>query len=291
MAEMLDRAAQALDAIAREIRASQARVSEEDGFAETSFVQREIAQRIRRFWEGVRMNPVIAVGEEYVDLRTAQGRWELVVLAVLMGARARHEVIAETFHALRERDLIRLEVLAGGEVRDGVHQVFQTQYRALCDRRSKADALVENARYLVHTWNGELNNVYAASLERDVDLVRELQRFIQIDRMALWICRTMKVCGIWPDVRDADCCYIDRSVRLPLERLPMKYEGLEEERARRALALIDQLFAGDVLPLHLQGSLLCAQDDVETCLSECPVASWCRFPKEAGGRAKQFDTP
>ena len=290
--ELVECALRALDAVARELRAQAGLIGEEGGpaweeggRAGATATQREIAQRLRRFWAGVSMSPVLEVGGIRVDLRTAQGRWELMVFAVLTGARVREEVAVKTFRALRQKGLLRFEVLATDEdARAGVHEVFQRHYRALADRPAKADALVENARRLVDEWQGDLNNLYLASL-KDGGLVRELQRFAQIDRMALWICRTLKVRGIWPAAPREDCLYVDRSVRLPLERLPLGYGGLEEERSRRALELIEELFEGDVLPLHLQGASLCAQDDVETCLGECPVAPWCRFPREARPKA------
>lgn len=305
MAEVLERAAQALESIAREVRAfsagrakdwsgegSEGRSGEREDHRLATPVQREIAHRVKRFWAGVRMSPVLNVGGESVNLSTAQGRWELVVLAILSGARIRDEVIAETFRTLRRRGLLRLEVLLRPEARQEVHNVFQRHYRALGDRRAKAEALVENARYLVERWNGDLSNLYLAARERGSGLVPELRKLAQIDRMALWICRSLKVRGIWPEVSNEECRYVDRSVRLPLERLPVGYgDENGEERARRALALVDALFEGDILPLHLQGESLCAQDDVVTCLGECPVAPWCRFPKEGGGGRSRRLTP
>lgn len=294
--ERVELALSALDAVARELRA-QAGLAGEDhgpgwncgGHAGPTPTQREIAQRLRRFWAGVSMSPVLDVGGTRVDLRTTQGRWELVVLAVLTGARVREEVAVRTFRALRQQGLLRFEVLSTDEdARAGVHEVFHRHYRALGDRRAKADALIENARRLVDEWQGDLNNLYLDSL-KDGGLASRLRQFAQIDRMALWVCRTLKVRGIWPAAPIEDCLYIDRPVRLPLERLPLGYGGLEEERARRALELIEELFEGDVFPLYLQGTSLCAQDDVETCLSECPVAPWCRFPKGARPRRGDVD--
>jgi len=286
--QLVECALRALDAAARELRAPAGFAGEDGGTgwedagpARATPIQREIAQRLKRFWAGVSMGPVLDVGGIRVDLRTAQGRWELMVLAVLTGARVREEVAVQTFRALRQRGLLRFEVLAADEdARAGVHEVFQRYYRALGDRRAKADALVENARRLVDEWQGDLNNLYLASL-KDGGLAQKLRRFAQIDRMAFWICRTLKARRVWLGAPREDCLYVDRSVRLPLERLPLGYGGLEEERLRRALEIVGELFDGDILPLHFQGASLCAQDDVQTCLIECPVAPWCRFPTEA----------
>ena len=102
-------------------------------------------------------------------------------------------------------------------------------------------------------------------------LIRSLQSFRHIKQLAFWVCRTLKAHGIWRDLSDRATAYHDRYTRLPLERLGLAAPG------------DDLLHAVGVMPLYLQGLNLCSQDDVKTCLAECPVAAWCPYPKGGAG--------
>lgn len=254
----------------------------------------EIVRRLKAFWQGTTLPPLLRVGDAEVDLTIPQGRWELLVLALLRAARVREEVVAATFVALRKARLLDLDRLADGSdsVRREVEGVFALHYKALGSKEAKIDALMANARRLRDVWGGDLHNVYEAAAD-DEELLAELRRFRHINRIALWICRTLRAHGVWPRVGARASAYQDRAVRTPVERLRLAavagaepFEpaihsgaGLAEEAER----IVRGLFDGDVLWLYLHGSTLCLQDDPNVCYAECPVSSWCSFPQ--GGSA------
>lgn len=238
-------------------------------------------RRLHSFWDGVSMAPVLSFGEARIDLSTAVGRWELLALAVLLGARVNDRIVEATFSALRGEGLLGLERLAGSDpdVRPVVREIFHTHYRALGNKEGKVDALIHNARLLVDVWHGDPHTIYLAVKDASsvpegaspVDegaLIRTLQSFKHIKQLAYWVCRTMKAHGVWRDLGEQATGYHDRYTRLPLERLGLAKEASGETPR------------GNIMPLYLQGINLCAQNDVKTCMAECPVALWCPYPHQ-----------
>gem|GEM_PF-2297430 len=250
--------------------------------------------RVQAFWDGVSMAPVMTFGECRVDLAAPSGRWELLVLAVLLGARVTNRVVERTFATLRNQGLLDLERLAcGGEgLRHALEEVFRTEYHALGNKAGKIEALIDNARRLVEVWDGDLHAIYlaarkrvqeepasreatatgqpgpVAAAEHGVDekmLIQSLQEFKHVKQLAFWVCRTLKAHGIWRDLGPWATGYHDRYTRLPLERLGIEHDSF------------DLRSQAGVMALYLQGYNLCSQDDVKVCLNECPVAAWCSF--------------
>ena len=89
----------------------------------------EPASRLRSFWEGVSMAQVMTFGELRIDLATAQGRWELLVLAVLLGARVTERVVERTFAKLRDVGLLdpRALTVSPESARDALRAVLQAE--------------------------------------------------------------------------------------------------------------------------------------------------------------------
>lgn len=243
--------------------------------------------RIQTFWHNVTLSPVMEVGSTTIDLATKEGKWELLVLALLKAARVTDEIVAVTFEQLKRKALLDVEGLLEGDVglRTEIEHVFSDNYRALCHRDAKISALFYNARLLHSAWDGDLQNLYETATNDD-ELVASLQRFRQINRIALWICRTLYVHGLWPQVGKKARCYVDRSVRLPLQRLGMADYDLQGNGFVNSVEEIDRMittyFGGDAVPLFLHGFSLCAEDDPAVCLAECPVSAWCAFPRACG---------
>lgn len=265
--------------------------------AEPAGREAEIAARLKSFWSGVRLSPIYTVGDDAIDLTTPQGRWELLALAVLRGARVQETVVERTFHELREAGLLKFARAAAGRSNDRrkTLAILERSYRALGKKESKADAIFENAARLAERWSGDLNRLYDSVRGDDQALVAELQSFRQIRQTAYWIARTMRVHGIWSDVGVEAIRHFDRSTRLPIDRLGLAPPPGDERTRRqpeRTAAIVDGLLDGDPLPLFLNGATLCSQDDPATCLCECPVAAWCSYPGRArrgagrGGKAR-----
>jgi hypothetical protein len=296
LAELLEEAALSLDDAARALRAIKSTFIEQQrdtlalGPLEASlevhrdqFRLMDLAATLAAFWRGVTLGPKLPVGPVTVDLSTPEGRWHLLLLAVLRGARVRDQVVEETFAALVQRDLARFDrfLRPDPQLKSQLLSIFSDSYRALGNREAKIDALFANAALLEREYGGDLNNVYLAAQGDGQALIRSLQRFKQIGRVAYWVCRTLKVHGVWSDVDPEATLYLDRTTDLPLRRLGL-IGGPEEERSGdAALRFVDQYMAGDVIPLYLQGLVLCQQDDPGVCLAECPFASQCPFPENS----------
>lgn len=294
LAEMLEQAASSLDHAAQKLRVIKTTLlggheaplsfpqAEQDPEKALRGDPGEIAEKLAAFWHGVTLGPKLSVGPVTVDLSTAEGRWHLLVLAVLRGARVRERVVEETFAALIQRDLIdfgRL-VRADHATKSRLLSVLSQTYRALGNREAKVEAFIANAAILQREYAGDLHNVYLAVQGEATPLIQSLQRFKQVGRVAYWICRTLKVHGIWPDVGAEATQFLDRSTDLPLQRLGIVDKDQEERSGRAALRFVVQHLRGDVTPLHLQGLVLCSQGEAAVCLSECPLASRCPFPQK-----------
>lgn len=241
-----------------------------------------IANRIRSFWADVTLSHKMQVGEEIVDLKTSEGKWELLILAVLIGARVRERVVEQTFGILKREGLLRREPLINGDVRtkERLIQLFRTHYKALGNRRAKVEALFWNARYLEKTWGGDLDQIYQKSGKDKSQLIQQLREFQQIGRVAYWICRTLHAHGIWDGVAVDSTWYFDRYPNLPLSRLGFLDHGNRRTKPNEIKGVLRQWFEGDVVSLYMHGLVLCSQDNPNACLAECPVSSWCKYPKE-----------
>lgn len=238
-----------------------------------------VATTLVAHWSGEDLGPTLTVGDHEIDLATPQGKWELLILAVLKGARVRDAVVQETFLALVERGLTDLELLASrsSAVRAAVAEVLRETYRALGRKEAKVEALMENAARVVEEYGGDLDRLYHRTGGDDAALIRELQRFKQVGAVAHWYCRTLKVHGVWPDVGGEATRFFDRYTDMPLVRLGLIGEDEAGPPARLGERFVDLYLDGDATPLYLQGLLLCSQNRPVVCLAECPLHSRCLY--------------
>lgn len=287
---VIDRAAETLEQLSRELRALSNRASSNGVSATESeewrahYDDREIIMRLRRFWDGVTLEPKLPVGAYEIDLSTRVGRWELLVLAVLRAARVREYVVTSTFAALKGEGVLQGDGLIADTPRnrEKALKVMKSFYKALAHKAAKVEALFDNYARLESMWAGDLNNVYAAAAGDASTIIGHLTEFKQIGKMAYWICRTLKAHGVWPEPGREATRYDDRPVYLPLRRLGLitDFDRMcNSQHMERILTELD----GDVLPLYFQGQTLCSQNNVDVCLAECPVASWCTFPRTDRG--------
>lgn len=239
-----------------------------------SMTDEEILGRLEAFWDGVSMAPVMTFVDVRIDLGTAQGRWELLVLAVLLGARVTRRSVADTFGALRDEGLLELSAIADPSeaALRRAESILESTYRALGHKSGKLAAIVHNAGTVRDQWNGDVHDLYVGLLGPDgIDedaLLRSLKSLKHIKRLAYWVCRTMKAHGLWRELGTEAVRYHDSQSRLPLERLALPTRPAEGH------------VPVNVLPYYLQGVHLCAENDPATCHAECPVAKWCSFPNE-----------
>src|SRR5690606_41804816 len=99
-----------------------------------------------------------------------------------------------------------------------------------------------------------------------------------------------KAHGIWTDVDAEATLYLDRTTDLPLRRLRLVGAPDEERSGGASLRFVDEYMAGDVIPLYLQGLVLCQQEDPGVCVAECPLASRCPFPRKANDVVRNVDS-
>lgn len=242
-----------------------------------------VAQSLVERWGRVTFAPVLTVGPVAVDLSTAHGKWQLLILAVLRGARVLESVVHETFAHLVEDGLDGLERLAAGEpgTRESLRRVFAAKYRALGRREAKVEALLENASLLMREYGGDLDRLYHRTGGESQSLIQELQRFKQIGLTAHWLCRVLKIHTVWPDVGAAATRYFDRYTDLPLERLGLVAPEESGRSARRAARFVDVYLEGETTPLYLHGLHLCSKSSVVVCAAGCPFSTWCPYVKKA----------
>lgn len=254
-----------------------------NGHATPDVREVSIAKKMQELWRGVSLGSEMPVGPVTVDLATAEGRWQLLILAVLRGARVRERVVEETFVALVARGLTDLRRLAlgGPSTKTQLLEVFAAHYRALGHREAKVEALMANAALLQNEYGGDLHSLYLASPGEPDALIKALQRFKQVEQVAYWICRTLKVHGIWPDLGPEATQYFDRYTDLPVERLGLRSSFDDERAGTAAMRFAARRLQGDPVPLYLHGLILCSQNEISICRSECPLAPECRHVQKA----------
>jgi endonuclease III len=229
-----------------------------------------------------------------IDLENRQGRWELLVLGVLLAARVSEEVAEAAFDALRQEGLLVWPEVMGGSADDQARlsEVLVREYRAVIDRERKAAAIKANAALLAEQWQGDLHAIYTALVEEPVaqgtsdvaaasqQLLRALRQFRQIDTRARWICRVCREAGIWPLLAEEVTVYYDRHVRLALQRLGLlKETGLWPAIRRDMEAQVSALFGFDTASLYKLGRFLCLPSDLRLCRSKCLAYPYCAYRK------------
>lgn len=221
-----------------------------------------------------------------IDLGTAQGRFELLVLAILYGARVREEVAEKAFLALRGAHLLSLEELSSPSFnrRQELLAVLETHYRALANKVQKVEAVAACATRLASCYGGDAARLYSPG-EPWEETVRRLSSFPHIRGRAFWICREMRRAGIWPEIDPAAGMVADRPVREALWRLG--FAGRETRAAREVPAAEYQRllwrYFRDPLPAFYQGSQLCAQRSSSICACTCKVSAYCVPYRNKGG--------
>lgn len=246
----------------------------------------QVAQQLRTAWRHGAGTSRFVAGPVSIDLATPQGRWELLVFAILAAARVQEHVVQCTWIALHEAGLLEPTRLANASRGDkmALKRILSQTYRALISKDAKADALMRGARHLLDQWGGDLNNIYHAHAGDDVALLEAIREFRQLHLGASWLCRVMQCHGQWPSVGPLATQHIDVHVRRVLLRLGMlEPASIWSEYRNACLHLIDTHFGGETAPLYLQGRELCQAEDVKVCQTRCSVYAWCVYRNPALG--------
>lgn len=228
-----------------------------------------------------------------IDLTNAQGRWELVVLALLLAARVSEAVAEYAFVLLREGGLLSFgRVLAQTPVdMIRMREILEAEYRALIDRSCKISAIYSNARLLEQSYRGDLQNAYLQHTHQgaacdgksaSLNLLRSLRQLHQINNRAAWICRTMAEAGLWVNLPPEATAYYDRHVRCALYRLGLIDDtSVSGAVSNNSEVAVRELFGGDTIPLYRMGRFLCLPADPDLCTAKCAVTRFCRYWAES----------
>lgn len=220
-----------------------------------------------------------------IDLGGEQGRFELAALAILCGAKVKESVAYDTFNALRERGLLRMDTVceASPEDREAMEGILKERYRALTHKGQKVAAVIEAARKIRADYQGDLARVRQGEDWRAT--LTALQAFPHIKSRAFWICRELRRHGVWPGLDHRACSAVDTSVKLALWRtgfVGREALFLRDIPASACLAAIDTYFDGNSLPAFYQGERLCRRNDGATCETACRVRKDCLSPCATG---------
>lgn len=253
----------------------------------------QAARALLDYWAGRPPSRVLSRYGENVDPSTATGRWQLLCLAILLGAPVPWARVEETFSALRRDGLLDLEDVAAatGSWQQAVDGVLERLYRGPVRRKLARERLTAGARVVRARWRGDPGAIHEEArgqIETIVALMRE--HLPGIDRIASWFVREMGRLGIWPRAHlHAAAFYPDPYLRKAAANLGM---AAADESPAALRAMVDALFDGDSTVLSSHGRELCASRSLGVCLSRCPVSRYCRAwttwrdtGQEAGGRS------
>ncbi|HEY8425591.1 MAG TPA: hypothetical protein VIK73_06215 [Limnochordales bacterium] len=254
------------------------------------------------YWAG---RPPLASLQRYgetVDAGCAQGRWELLALAVLLGAPVPRDAAEATFCQLRAQGLLdlRMAARASPEWAEAVEAVMTRCYKGRVDRGLQRRRLAAAAQVVQTRWEGDLDRVWDAADRDPGRTVAMLREAIGgIDRMAAWLVREMGRLGAWPGAhRHAAAFFADPFLREAAAKLgfvtPDEASGSRTRLERRLRDVVSRHFAGDSTVLSSHGRAFCHARNPAVCLSRCPVSRYCRAwnaghkqdtGEEAGGRS------
>ncbi len=220
-----------------------------------------------------------------IDLTSAQGRWELLALAVLLAARISEFIAEKTFLGLKNSGLLDLERLAAARPADGERMlaIMCAEYRAVVDRRRKTEALMANAGRVWTKHGGDLHNIYTGLFCREDpvyssgQILAELRAFRGLDIWARWFCRGMYEADIWPVLDVSVRAFVDAHVRRALLRLGFITPAAKwPELPKQVETLIRLQFAGDPTGLYKLGRYFC-QATGAACPAACPLEEFCAW--------------
>lgn len=215
---------------------------------------------------------------EHIDLSTAQGRWELLALAVLYGAPVKEDVAERAFLGLRSAGLLDLHVLApaGEGTMQAVLRCLKETYFARTSKEQKAQALRSNGQLLLQRWGGDLMQLYCEA-EADGDLViSHLTEFHHVRKRAPWIALMMCRGGLW-SLPTGHICFVESGVRTALAKLtitrkrPVREGELTDKECDY---VIQRYFQGDASGLAYLGRTSCKRESLADC-TPCRLRPLC----------------
>ncbi|MGI6081586.1 MAG: hypothetical protein ACOYEP_01760 [Limnochordia bacterium] len=238
-----------------------------------------LAERVCHLVEGLETPGFYKGLHIQIDLTNPQGRWELLVLAVLLAARVSESVAETAFEALQRHGLLDLERMRLMRSQDThqVGEILHGEYRGIVDRGKKAAALFANAQMLHDIYDGDLNRLYELG-RTSAEVVPMLQQFKQIHTRARWLCRSMHEAGLWTDLAKDEVVFLDSHVRRALSRLGLVDNNQAWPRLKQEMyKVITDLFDGDTTCLYRLGRYVCSVIEPETCNGQCPLRDICLY--------------
>jgi endonuclease III len=236
-----------------------------------------LAERVCGLVQGLETPGLFQGLQVQIDLTNSQGRWELLVLGVLLAARVSEAVAETTCEALRQNGLLDLGRMLQMREQDmhRLGEVLGAEYRGIVDRGKKGMALYENAQRLHDVYGGDLNRLYEQSYASR-EVVQALQEFRQIHTRARWVCRCMHEAGLWTSLSRSEMLYCDAHVRRALVRLGLvdgtKAWAVVKEEIQ---GVVDRVFDGDTTCLYRLGRYKCLSS--EACNPRCSLVDLCSY--------------
>ena len=259
----------------------------------------EVARLLQAYWLEQPAPPTLERYGEDVDVSTPQGRWELLALAVLLGAPVPRHRVEDTFCTLRRHGLLDLEEVAAAQAHwvQAVDEILAVLYRGPVRRSAQRERLVRAARRLLDRFGGDLQGLWDGA-DGDPGRCRGLLResFDGVDRVASWVLREMGRKGAWPGAhRHPAALYVDAHVRRVLENLELLDASGTPQEAER---LVHAAFGGDGTALFYHGRERCGRRSLAVCLKHCPVSRfcaqlrrWAAWGEGPGRRGQNRETP
>lgn len=273
-----------------------------------------VARALVHLWSN---RPPVSTLQRYgeaIDVTTPSGRWQLLALAILLGAPVRRESAEETFCQLRRQGLLQPRAVSDAPAswREAAEAVLARLYRGPVNRARQRERLTKAARVLEERWGGDLDALYREAEERPEQAAALVRRsFEGIDRLAAWLVREMGRLGAWPGAhRHPAAFFADPFLREAAANLGLvaaATAGAAEEPTRDCHGghgaagqeaglrwVVERYFQWDSTVLSSHGREFCHARNAAVCLSRCPVARYCRAwaswvkpdtGKEAGGRS------
>lgn len=235
------------------------------------------ASLLRQYWAD---RPPVSVLERYgeqVDVSTPQGRWELLVLAILSAAPLPRFRVEETFCALRRFGLLEFQAVCrgGSEWARSVDEVMETTYRGRVRRVERRERLQQAAAILQERFQGDLNRLWEHA-QRQPDAAVQLVRshFHGLARSAAWLVREMGRLGQWPEAHRHPAVQVtDSYVRKVLVNLGI---ASPSSPVRVVQTVVNRHFRGESWVLFSHGKDRCGRRSLGVCLRHCPITNLCR---------------
>lgn len=157
-----------------------------------------------------------------INLNTAQGAFEALILAVLYSTPISPKYAEDTIRALMDNHLTDiptwLNLANNDETRNTVMQIFDTYYQKGRLKENKTKFIRYNAAWAFVNFHGDMSYVFDICDGDERRMIEYLTDNLKgISRKAFWYMREMRMRGVW-DIGGMYCCVPDIQVGKSLQR-------------------------------------------------------------------------